>query len=363
MLLTSRRTRPALRNKKFYSIRKLKGVVAHWTANTNPGADAVANRSYFNNTDRYASAHFVVDDHSIVQCVPENEVAYHAAGKYYRPIGESIMEDGLTPNYFLIGFEMCVNSDGNWQKTYQNSIDLARHLLEKHKLDINQLFRHYDITGKDCPKMMLNESDWNKFKEDVATGMNMPFEFPNEAGLVNTNNLNARLGPGVHYGILDVLQKGDNVEIFERDGNWGRIGREKWTHLSYVDIIFEKTPATIVVDDPEGLNVRTGPGVSNPVVDVLTDGTEVTVYNQSGNWYKIKPSRWIYGAYVKFPKLQKGVVNVANFLNVRKGAGTTFELVDKIPKGTEVTIYEELNSWYRIGEERWVYGAFIELEG
>lgn len=156
--LTSRRTRPALRNRKWYTLRRLKGVVIHWTANESVGADALANRNYFNTTDRYASAHYLVDDGSIVQVLPDHEVGYHVGGRYYKPIGESIREDGLTPNYFLIGIEMCVNKDGNWNKTYQNSVELAAHLLNKYNFTVNDLYRHYDITGKLCPMMMIDEA-------------------------------------------------------------------------------------------------------------------------------------------------------------------------------------------------------------
>lgn len=48
-----------------------KGVVIHWTANPKAGADAMANRHYFNKPTTVASAHFIVDDKQIVRCLPE----------------------------------------------------------------------------------------------------------------------------------------------------------------------------------------------------------------------------------------------------------------------------------------------------
>ncbi len=39
-----------------------KGLVIHWTANEKKGADAVANRNYFNKPTTEASAHYIVDD-------------------------------------------------------------------------------------------------------------------------------------------------------------------------------------------------------------------------------------------------------------------------------------------------------------
>lgn len=147
---------------------KIKGVVMHWTANTGRGADAVANRNYFNTTDRACSAHYIVDDHQIIQCIPDQEVAYHVGSALYTSIGEHLREKPYTPNYFLLGIEMCVNCDGKWADTYYNAVELAALLLKKYKLGINSLYRHFDITGKDCPRMMVNDKEWNKFKTAVA---------------------------------------------------------------------------------------------------------------------------------------------------------------------------------------------------
>jgi len=88
--------RPARRNASFYSIRTLKGIIAHWTANPHKGANAIANRNYFNTATRRASAHYIVDDHSIIQCMPDHEVAFHVGAKKYKPIGEGMIENNLS---------------------------------------------------------------------------------------------------------------------------------------------------------------------------------------------------------------------------------------------------------------------------
>lgn len=34
---------------------------------------------------------------------------------------------------------------------------------------MDNVIRHYDVTGKDCPKYFVEHEDaWNAFKEDVA---------------------------------------------------------------------------------------------------------------------------------------------------------------------------------------------------
>jgi N-acetylmuramoyl-L-alanine amidase len=159
-------------NKPGFKLLKLKGIVIHWTANESKGANALANRNYFNTTDRACSAHYIVDDKTILQCIPEDEVAYHVGATKYTPIGQSLIEHTCSPNYFLLGIEMCVNSDGTFAITYKNTVSLAAALLTKHNLSIKNLYRHYDITGKDCPKMLLEPASWNKFKAKVETELN-----------------------------------------------------------------------------------------------------------------------------------------------------------------------------------------------
>lgn len=155
-----------------------KGLVMHWTANTNVGANAVANRNYFeNHPQNKVSAHYVVDDHQVILCVPEDEMAYHVGGKRYQPRALELLSS--YPNNCTIGIEMCVNADGDFRKTYENTVNLAADILKRHGWGVDRLWRHYDVTGKDCPKFFANditakqfgfasaEVGWEQFKRDV----------------------------------------------------------------------------------------------------------------------------------------------------------------------------------------------------
>lgn len=173
-LLTSRANRPALRRKDRF-MNEVLGIVIHWTANVHRGADAMANRNYFNRKYkvwngryyerngstrfRWGSAHYVVDDKQIVRCIPENEVAYHVGDrkpKLSLPYG---------PNQCLIGIEMCVNKDVDWMKVLENTKWLVQELRKRYPSI--PIYRHYDVTGKDCPKMYLpikvggDKYDWS----------------------------------------------------------------------------------------------------------------------------------------------------------------------------------------------------------
>jgi N-acetylmuramoyl-L-alanine amidase len=160
-------------NRPKYKLIKLKGLVIHWTANINKGANALANRNYFNNTTTSASAHYVIDDRQIIRCIPDSEVGYHVGSSKYTALGTNLRGGTkYSPNYFTVGIEMCVNQDGDWNKTYQNTVEFSAKFLVENKLTIDNLYRHYDITGKLCPQMMIDEKEWKKFKDAVQLKIN-----------------------------------------------------------------------------------------------------------------------------------------------------------------------------------------------
>ena len=358
-LLTNKRNRPFLRDEKAYSIRKLKGVIAHWTANTGKGANAKANRNYFNNTDRYASAHYVVDDKTIVQCLYDNEVGYHVGANLYKADGNRIKEGSLTPNFFVIGFEMCVNQDGDWNKTYKNSVDLAAFLLRKYEFTTNDLYRHFDITGKDCPNMMLEEKKWQAFKTDIEKAMADDPAPQVSSGKVNTRELNVRSGPATTFGIVKKLPLNAIVGIFEEKNGWFRIAAGQWVSKTYIDLVFNTWLGEIRSDT--GANVRSAPDASAAIVDARPNETVVRVIGQSGNWLQIADKQYIAQSLVMPLNPKKGVVEGTNELNTRQGPGTDYRILRKLGKGDPIRIFEEQDGWLRIAHSEWVFERFVKM--
>ncbi len=181
-LLTSKRNRPFLRDGRI--IKELRGIVIHWTANDRIGADDKANRNYFNRTDRYCSAHYIIDDDSITKCIPEHELAYHVGcvlpnnskSRSWKAtdlgVGLGTWENGrwFNPNYTTIGIEVCVNKDGDFRETYKRLCFLVRDILDRNGLTWLDVYRHVDICHKPCPAFMLESKYWETFLLDIAYG-------------------------------------------------------------------------------------------------------------------------------------------------------------------------------------------------
>lgn len=152
----------------FYSGRggnSIKYIVVHYTAGN--GDTAMNNAQYFhNNSGLQASAHYFVDEHSVVQSVRDTDGAWHCGGPLessHHPLHNICM------NRNSLGVEMCSDIVGGkytiTQQTVDRTVELVRWLMDKYSIDVDHVVRHYDVTGKDCPEPWVrDESLWRKFK-------------------------------------------------------------------------------------------------------------------------------------------------------------------------------------------------------
>lgn len=139
------------------AIKKVNSLVIHWVAN--PGSSAVENRDYFESLSdgngRSASAHFIIGlDGEIVQCIPISEMAYACKDR----------------NVDTLSIECChPDEDGKFNEaTYYSLVDLAGWLCVRLNLSPQDILRHYDVTGKDCPKYYVDHEDsWQQLKKDI----------------------------------------------------------------------------------------------------------------------------------------------------------------------------------------------------
>lgn len=137
-------------------LRKIKYIVIHETANQSKGADAAAHAAFLGSGgEAETSWHYTVDDHEIYQHIPDNEVSWNA--------GDKLREDGGNLNG--ISIEMCVNSDGDFEKTFDNTARLTAYLCKAYKLKLDAVKQHYDFNGKNCPLQIRTAGRWEAFLE------------------------------------------------------------------------------------------------------------------------------------------------------------------------------------------------------
>lgn len=133
------------------------GIVIHYVANAKTSAKQ--NRDYFEGLkDSHvtkASSHFIIGlDGEIVQCIPTKEIAY---ASNYR-------------NKDTISIEVChPDETGQFtESSYESVVQLTAWLANKYHIREKNIIRHYDVTGKNCPKYYVEHEDaWKKLKQDI----------------------------------------------------------------------------------------------------------------------------------------------------------------------------------------------------
>ena len=140
----------------------IKYIVIHDTGNKSKGANAEAHYKYFNGGNRSSSADFFVDD---IQALQVNDY-----NKYFTwHCGDGKGKYGIT-NQNSIGIEICINSDGDYEKAVENTVKLTKQLMKDLNIPIERVVRHYDASKKVCPAQMSqsNWEDWKQFKNNLV---------------------------------------------------------------------------------------------------------------------------------------------------------------------------------------------------
>ena len=142
-------------------LKQIHQIVIHYVAN--PGTTARQNMAYFDSLKDQtgekkisASSHFIIGlEGEIIQGIPLYEMAYATSRE---------------KNVDTISIECChPDETGKFnENTYDSLVNFTAWLCRNLKLTEKDVIRHYDATGKDCPRYFVaHEKEWKKFLQDV----------------------------------------------------------------------------------------------------------------------------------------------------------------------------------------------------
>lgn len=114
-------------------------------------------------------------------------------------------------------------------------------------------------------------------------------------GYVTADWLNIRNKPSVRGRKINDTPLGSILRLYDEKDGWYRISAQyqEWVSARYVKVVER---ATVNADV---LNVRSGPGTQFSKVAKVTKGEEVFLYEENGNWAKISlDERWVSKKYL-----------------------------------------------------------------
>ena len=167
------------------------GIVIHETAN--PDASAELHYEYFGKRDVGASAHAFIDEDSILQLIPWNEISWHA---------------GKTANRMYWGVEMCHTNDPvKFNEIWKRAVWLCMHLLTQvsnpvtYKVNNRTLRSHREVADE---WKETDHQDPHSYFEKFGVNVDMFRSAVQNA--VNTGKIQDLIEGGL---IRMVLKKGD----------------------------------------------------------------------------------------------------------------------------------------------------------
>lgn len=208
----------------------------------------------------------------------------------------------------------------------------------------------------------------------------------NTKGVISARSLNVRDEASASGKIVGSYFKGDVVTILETKDGWGRTDKG-WISLSYVYMDGDVGPNAVygTVTASE-LNVRSGPGTTYDRVKALRQNDRVQVLQQitvGGTTWGYVSGGWVSMDYVSLDGGNNtgntGTGNTGNTgtstgtgtgtvtgtaVNVRAGAGGSYQIVGSKTMGDVVTIYETVTAegytWGRI-DTGWICMNYVRM--
>lgn len=180
------------------------------------------------------------------------------------------------------------------------------------------------------------------------------------ADIKTTANLNMREGTNTSTKVIQVIQKGEKVEVIKKDGKWSQVKYNGKTGYVYNRYLAETTvkKGTVKVGDSR-LNVRTKASMSGKIIGKLYTGNKVEIKGEDGNWYKINykgKTGYISKKYVKISSTTiteveecSDVFQAQIGFNVRTGPSTSYSQIGRLIKGQVFQVKGKCsNGWYQI---------------
>lgn len=149
----------------------------------------------------------------------------------------------------------------------------------------------------------------------------------------------------------------------------------KWV-LAFILLIsiFHNTPSVLaggetVTINTQSLNVRSGPGLTYPVVASLKKGDKAEIVSSSGDWYKIQlnsgtgwVASWLVLKNGVSESVQGTAVSKVDALNIRTEPTLNAAVIGKLSAGETVTVTGRQGQWASIsrnGSQGWVHTDYI----
>lgn len=181
-------------------------------------SSALGAAEWFKNPNAQGSAHYCVDETDVIQhCVRDTDGAWHCGAvgglHYIHPYCRNNNSIGIEMRPSKLNPKSLNANDKDWyfdERVVKNTIWLCVQLMKKYKIPIENVIRHWDVTGKICPAPYVGayynthygttgDQQWAKFKEQLEEALEMRY---NKLGEVKNQDYRKTLDKLIQKGFL-----------------------------------------------------------------------------------------------------------------------------------------------------------------
>ncbi|WP_018709198.1 SH3 domain-containing protein, partial [Siminovitchia fordii] len=210
------------------------------------------------------------------------------------------------------------------------------------------------------------------------------------------SSLNVRDKASTQGKVISKLSSGTAVSVISESNGWAKVqanGKTGYVSSQYLSSSKPSTstgtpkppanPVTkyVKVDSGSSLNVRDKASTQGKVIGKLSSGTAVSVISESNGWARVKANGITGYVSAEFlsasassskpstekpskTKIKYVNVNPGSILNMRSTASTNGRIVDRLTRGTAVTVESEANGWAKVkvnGKTGYVNSEFLSV--
>lgn len=169
--------------------------------------------------------------------------------------------------------------------------------------------------------------------------------------------------------ILDVLETQEDWHKIQYGDDMGYVHSKFLKEISAPTNQEEKAHQLKVL--VETLNVREKPSVEAEILGEINKGEDYELLEANGEWIRLKASNvegWVYAQYVNpVEPLKNNVTTIAEKVNLRSGPSTEFEVLGTAQKDMKYTYVSNKNGWVQVkdanGEMYWILAQLVKVDG
>lgn len=140
---------------------KIAWIIVHYTGDKSSQGRAKKTADAMQTWKRTVSTHYLVGDDAIYQCVEDRNAAWHCP---YEKTNKCAACNGVAIGVDLVEHKRSTKTgsvkDRDWyftEKVINDGAQLVAMLADKYSIPMDHIVRHYDVTGKWCPRPFIGD--------------------------------------------------------------------------------------------------------------------------------------------------------------------------------------------------------------